>query len=227
MTEPAMRALLEGFYAQQILDEEAASSDLRVHSLSPDDERRFEQLLPRYLDCRIITQPPAAAVHHEPRWAGLIVVLAAAAMLVLMLREPMARSGPLRVHYEVELRRDLAVMRKPGDRSDRATFRVDRMLEAWVRPVERVSHAVDVAVFGRRRHQIHPLSIEPQIEGNGSIHILEGVRAMGLKEGAWDLIFVVGWLGELSPTADGLSLDPDVDKTPYDVVVIPVRIVEP
>lgn len=194
-----------------------------LETLSEGDELRLQALMSLYSQGESVTGSRGRATRRWPWWVG--IGLAAVALLTLMLREAVQAPLPLGTHYEVDLHRELAMVRSVEARAPIRVYREDRSIEIWLRPVEATEPPLEVAAYARRGGETRRLAIEPTVKDNGVVHIVTTVRNAGLTVGDWELLLLVGRPGALPEGLDELAVDADVDASSYDARVVQVRIV--
>ena len=127
----------------------------------------------------------------------------------------------------MELRQGLEEVRGPDGAHDEPKVRVyreDRALEIWLRPVNAVDGPVEVAAYARRDGEIRRLPIAPEVQDNGAVHVEATTRETGLDVGEWELVFVVGRLGQLPEGLDEVEIL-ITTGAPYIVQRVDVRVV--
>ena len=209
----------------------------RLHGKDPDDdisrfkavfERRFDEhdrgrfdgVLALYRDSAPRATKPSL-LDRWLRWGGIAF---AAALLLWWLLPPKA----LGTYYDVELRRDVAELRDPFNRVEVRTYWANRSLEVWLRPAKAVDGPVEVAVYARRDGETRRLTVEPETQGNGAVHIVAEVESLGLAVGEWELLFMVGREGTLPDRVEDLAAENGVGtEQPYVVRSARIRIVPP
>ena len=214
--------LTQALIAERIL-EACPADEGEATETSDVDERRLDSLMQSYAESDPTDVPPIQARSSRtwPIWTSLGV--AAAVVLAVTLRGLLG-PAPLGTRYELDVQREIALVRGPDERGPLLVFREDRTLEVWLRPVDAVDPPVTVAVYARRVGEIHHLSVSPAVTSNGVVHIVATVHELGLPLGEWELVFIVGRTNEL-PELDELPDAVDGTTQPYDVRTVVVRIV--
>lgn len=223
MTTERYDDVTQALIAHRVLEAYPAAAPTG-ESLSAANEQRLAALM---LDYTASTPERTTTPHAHGRagwlaWAG--VGLAAAVVLAVVLRGLVGAPAPLGTHYELAMARELAHVRSSEARDELYVYREDRALELWLRPVDGVDGPVAVEAYARRPGELHRLSLTPSVMGNGVIHVVTTVRALGIPLGEWELVFVVGRAGAL-PALDALPATVDGAALPYDVQTTHVRIV--
>jgi hypothetical protein len=151
---------------------------------------------------------PEVAPARRPWWwmAGGLGALAAVIALAFVLRPPEREVyAPLGVEYQVELSAGLEVVRGgesprvPEDESVR-TYRVDQEIDITLRPSSAIEEReLDVVVFAYdERGQGRQLGPPRRLStSTGTVRLSERPRASGLSPGRWQLVFVIGRVGQV------------------------------
>lgn len=177
-------------------------------------EQRLEELLSRRrADDAVVT----LADHAEPsrrrpgkRWAlGLAVVVVALAAALALFWQP-GKQAAFVGKYTLELSgmtsdvRGKAIPKQDVQESPR--FWIGGRIEAALEPLDDVPGPLEVVGFARGASgEARPLRLEPVVHPSGKVVIDMPVRALGLEEGTWELVFAVGRAAEVPRSWDELA----------------------
>lgn len=217
--------LTQAFIAQRIVEAYPANAG-EMTETSEADERRLDSLMQRYAESdppegAVVTPIQVRSTRTWPIWTGL--GLAAAVVLAVALRGLLG-PAPLGTRYELDVQRELALVRGSDEQGPLLVFREDRTLEVWLRPIDAVDPPLAAAVYARREGEVRHLSVSPTMASNGVVHIVATIHELGLPLGEWELVFIVGRTNEL-PELDELPDAVDGTTQPYDVRTVVVRII--
>ncbi|MEX1368841.1 MAG: hypothetical protein AB1Z98_37280 [Nannocystaceae bacterium] len=226
--DDAMADLLAGRAEVGILDLEQLERAKKVFA-PPSDERRgavLEALLTSLSETRdraTTSQPSTSGssssehvlAHLRPRrrqrWViGLCAVAAAAVLTVLLVRPPEAR-GSFPGGYELELEHVTTTIRGSEEPTGTPMFSTSGKIGLRLVPDEAIAGPIGAVVFAtgqQGRTQI--LNVDPTVHTNGVVEFVTTVRELGLREGEWQLVVVIGWADALP---DFWETMPAVQKT--------------
>jgi hypothetical protein len=159
------------------------------------------------------------------------VLLAVAAAVVLVLwvasrrppAEPIAFSGD----YQIELEKLAATKRgaQPGP-GELPKFLLNGEIKLRLVPEDAVMGEIGVVGFARgQAGEVRRLEIEPRVYELGVVEIDGQVRKLGLGEGEWELVLVIGRAGALPSSWEELGEGEDRGAVGYEVVRTRVEIV--
>ncbi len=169
-------------------------------------------------------------------WIMGLLAAAAAAVLVLWVMpgerlpgQPEQRDAFV-AGYGIELEGMTLGMRggpvpepKPGELP---RFDVDGKIEIGLVPDDDVGEPITVVGYARARSgAVQELELEPVVYESGTVDIDTSVRALGLSEGEWELVFAVGRPGELPSSWEELAVGETGRTVGYEVVRTQVEIV--
>lgn len=213
--DEAVAAVLDG--RAQGSDEERDEVERAKLVFAPVAEARREALLEELLARR---QAEASVVSlaervtpKRPRWgkgrvAGLVVAAVAIAAVLVLWLQP-GKHDAFVGRYTLELSGMTAEMRGPQpapNLGEIRTFRIDGRMKVELTPEDDVAGPLEVVGFARARSgEVRSLELEPQVYASGKVDIDMPVRAMGLSEGMWDLVFAVGRAGAVPRSWEGLA----------------------
>jgi hypothetical protein len=166
-------------------------------------------------------------------WFVGLLAAAAAAVLVLwmMPAEPLPEQREAFVAgYGIELagmtlgdRGGPGMEPKPGEL---LRFDLNGEMRIGLRPDDVVAGPIAVVGFARERSgEVRRLEFEPVVHASGKVEIHAPVRALGLYEGEWELVFAVGRAGEVPSSWEEITAGEKGDATEYEVVRARVEIV--
>jgi len=162
----------------------------------------------------------------------IVGLLAAAAVLVLWglpgappPEPPEPQQHALAAGYELELAgmsREVRGGPDPEPQPDELPrFDVDGKIRVDLVPDDDVEGSITVVVFALQGTKAVRLEVEPRVHPSGTVDIDMPVRALGLSEGEWELVFAVGRSGAVPSTWEEIS----VGAPGYELVRTRVEIV--
>lgn len=193
------------------------------------EEQLAALLVRRRADQAVVTLADRAAPSGPRpgrRWAlGLAVVAVALAAALALFWKP-AEQAAFVGKYTLELSGMTSDMRGKAtpkhDEQEGRRFRIGGRIEVRLTPLDVVAGPLEVVGFARGpAGEVQPLRLEPVVYPSGKAVIDMPVRALGLHEGTWELVFAVGRAGELPRSWDELG----AGGPGYEVVRGTVRIV--
>ena len=160
---------------------------------------------------------------------GLLVAAAAVLVLWMMPSKPQPEQPEQHAFvagYDIELAGMPVEMRggpEPEPRPDELPrFDVDGKIEIGLVPNDDVEGPIAVVGFARERSgTVRRLEFEPLVHPSGKLDITAPVRALGLQEGQWELVFAVGRRGGMPASWEAIT----AGGTGYEVVRTRVEIV--
>jgi hypothetical protein len=235
--------VLEG---REVPDEgERAELERAKQVFAPPTAKRREELLEALLERRreqegeVVVSLAERAAKQGARaskgWVVGLLAAAAAAVLVVWMMPGQPLPEPERPQafvagYGIELagmtlgdRGGSAAKPKPGELP---RFDVDRRIGVGLRPDDVVEGPIAVVGFARERSgEVRRLEFEAVVHESGKVDIDAPVRALGLHEGEWELVFAVGRPGNLPSSWEALTAGETDGATGYEVVRTRVEIV--
>ena len=177
------------------------------------EERLAALLARRRADDAVVTLAGRAAPSDRragKRWAlGLAVVAVALAAALALWWQP-GKQAAFVGEYTLELSGMTSDMRGKAttkqEESESPRFRIDGRIEVALTPLDDVAGPLEVVGFARGpAGEVQPLRLERVVYPSGKIVVDMPVRALGLHEGTWELVFAVGRAGELPRSWDELG----------------------
>jgi hypothetical protein len=203
---------------------EGAKAVFAPHAPERQEEQLAVLLAQQQAELEAVVVP--LAPRRSRRWIAGVVGLAAAAVLMVWLVPPRPADDPgaFLGGYEVELDNAAATMRG-GPEAGLPTFLLDDEVRIRLVPEKAIEGPLEVVVFAwDRSRPAHRVEVEPRVHGRGVVELVTTVRALGLEEGEWELVFAIGWAQALPSSWEELVGERATSSEGYEVVRKRVRI---
>lgn len=143
----------------------------------------------------------------KQRWTvGLGAAVATAVLTLLLVRPPEAHD-PFPGGYIIELDHAVARMRGVDAPTDPPVFLANGKIVIRLVPEEAVIGPIGVVACARdQRGRTQELAVEPTVHDGGVVEIATTVEALGLAEGVWELVVVIGWAAAVPESCDDVMV---------------------